>query len=285
MSLVDAYLQQRPERSKLSGRLGSKEDILLNIGCAVRAQGVLRPTNAGLLLFGFEPQQFLIQAEVVCVLYKPTTGKQQCYADRRILHGPITEQIDQAEAFFKQYIPIAARMEGFHRIDEPDYPLEALREAVVNAVVHRDYSIKNEAVRIFYYPERIEVHNPGMLMPGLTLEDLQQGAARSKPRNPVVATVLRDFPGGYMERVGSGIRFMIDQMRELGRPDPQFRERNEFLVTFFREESPAGGENKKQTYRISLPSSRGRLQNLGQSNWPARLLHTFSFGPSPMTHQ
>lgn len=238
MTLVETYLEQRPSRSKIAGRLANLEEILLNIGCATVTrddvgQKVIRPTNAGLLLFGYDPQQFLIQAEVVCVLYKDKTGKQR-YADRRILQGTITQQIDQAEAFFKQYVPVAAYMEGFHRIDEPDYPLEALREAVVNAVVHRDYSLQGEAVRIFYYPDRIEVHNPGLLMAGIRLEELKEGKVRSKPRNPVIATVLRDFPGGYMERVGSGIRFMIDQMRQLGRPDPQFYEQGEFVVIFSR---------------------------------------------------
>jgi ATP-dependent DNA helicase RecG len=262
MEFVDAYLEQRSARSKQNGRLISREDLLLNSGCLTvtrdeTQQDVLRPTNAGLLLFGRDPQQFLLQAEVVCVLYKPTTGKQQRYADRRILHGTITQQVDQAEAFFNQYIPIAAHIEGFHRIDEPDYPIEALREAVVNAVVHRDYSLKGEAVRIFFYPDHIEIHNPGILMPGLTLEDLQQGVARSRPRNPVVTTVLRDFPGGYMEKVGSGIRFMIEQMRELGRPDPIFREQGEFLVNFFRDTSQqADSPTRARTARSSKSTAQ-----------------------------
>lgn len=264
MTLVEAYLEQRPSRSKIAGRLANLEEVLLNIGCATitrdeTGQSVIRPTNAGLLLFGFDPQQFLIQAEVVCVLYKDKTGKQR-YADRRILQGTITQQIDQAEAFFKQYVPVAAYVEGFHRIDEPDYPLEALREAVVNAVVHRDYSLQGEAVRIFYYPDRIEIHNPGLLMAGIRLEELKEGKVRSKPRNPVLATVLRDFPGGYMERVGSGIRFMIDQMRQLGRPDPQFYEQGEFVVIFSRSLTPENDEHPSVSAKVSSSLSTSPRQ-------------------------
>jgi ATP-dependent DNA helicase RecG len=237
MSLIEAYLAQRPDRSKINGRLAPLENVLLNIGCATTTghdeKQVVRPTNAGMLLFGATPQQFLIQTEVVCVLYRDTLGMRR-YADRRILQGTITRQIDQAEAFFKQYVPVAGYMEGFHRRDEPDYPLEALREAVVNAVVHRDYSIQGEAIRIFYYTDHIEVHSPGLLLPGISLADLQQGKVRSKLRNPVLGTILRDFPGGYMERVGSGISFMIEQMRQLGRPAPQFKEQGEIVVTFSR---------------------------------------------------
>ncbi len=279
-NLIETYLAQRPERSRLAGRLSNVEEILLNIGCATSAkdeaqQDIIRPTNAGMLLFERDPQQFMLQAEVVCVLYKDAMGKQR-YADRRILHGTITQQIDQAEAFFRQYVPVAGYMEGFHRIDVPDYPLEALREAVVNAVVHRDYSLQGEAVRVFYYPDRIEIHNPGMLMPGLSLEELRQGKARSKPRNPVLATVLRDFPGGYMERVGSGIMFMIDQMRELGRPAPQFTEQGEFIVTFYR--SFPSEDSEKDVSQIQVPSpaalsaKRKRRQKLA-----LQYVHTHGF--------
>jgi ATP-dependent DNA helicase RecG len=279
-NLIEIYLAQRPERSRLAGRLSNRDEILLNIGCATitkdeAQQDIIRPTNAGMLLFGSDPQQFILQAEVVCVLYKDKIGKQR-YADRRILHGTITQQIDQAEAFFRQYVPVAGYMEGFHRIDVPDYPLEALREAVVNAVVHRDYSLPGEAVRVFYYPDRIEIHNPGMLMPGLSLEELRQGKARSKPRNPVLATVLRDFPGGYMERVGSGIMFMIDQMRELGRPDPQFTEQGEFVVTFYRSFPSEDGEKDTSQMQVPSPtapsSSRKRRQKLA-----LQYVHTHGF--------
>jgi len=241
MDLVDAYLAQRPSRPKETGRLPNREEVLLHLGCAVRGAGedhaVIRPTHAGLLLFGRHPQEFLIAAEVVCVLFKDALGLHR-YADRRILHGTITEQIDQAERFLAQYIPVGAHIEGFHRVDEPDYPLEALRELMVNAVCHRDYSLTGEAVRVFYYPDRLEVRNPGLLMPGITLEELRQGKARSKPRNPIIASVLRDLPGGYMERLGAGIAFVIQSMRALGRPDPEFREQGEFIVTL-RKSPPA----------------------------------------------
>lgn len=236
MQLVEEYLARRPNRSKSADRLSNIQEILLNIGCATvinegGEDAIVRPTNAGMLLFGYDPQQYILQAEVVCVLYRDTLGVHR-YADRRILAGTITQQIDQAEAFFKQYIPVAARMEGFHRIDEPEYPIDVLREAVVNALVHRDYSLLGEAVRILYYKDRIEIRSPRLLLPGIPLDELRRGHTRSKPRNPVIATVLRDFPGGYMERVGSGISFMIEQMRELGRPIPQFKEQGEFVVTF-----------------------------------------------------
>lgn len=250
LGLVQVFAERRlSSRSREGGRRADLETLLQKSGCAivVREAGsnepVLRPTNAGLLLFGQEPQEFLMQSEVICVLYGDNLGVRR-YLDRRNLHGTLTRQIDQAEEFLKRNIQVAARTEGFHRIDEPDFPLEALREAVVNAVVHRDYSLSGEAVRIFFYNDRIEIHSPGLLLPGLRLEELKQGRTTSWPRNPVLANVLRELPGGYMERLGSGISFMINEMRLLHRPDPEFREQHEFIVTFYKEPVTAAGDQE-----------------------------------------
>src|SRR5947209_19160896 len=90
---------------------------------------------------------------------------------------------------------------------------------------------KNKRVRVFYYPDRVEVHSPGLLLPGITVEQMERGVVQSKLRNPVLAGLLRDIPG-YMERIGSGIRFMLDETKRLGLPAPQFREAGEFIVTF-----------------------------------------------------
>jgi ATP-dependent DNA helicase RecG len=206
----------------------------------LRDPTLFHPTAAGLLLFGQAPQEIILQAEVICVLFGDPLGLRR-YLDRRILHGTLSEQIDQAEGFFKRHMRVGARMEGFHRVDEPDYPLAALREAVVNAVVHRDYSLSGEAVRLLYYPDRIEVHSPGLLLPGIRLDDLRAGRVPSRPRNPLLVTLLRDLPGNYMERMGTGISYMMDEMAALGRPTPEFVEQNEFLVTFRTESVRAAG--------------------------------------------
>lgn len=242
MNLVEEYLQNRPSRRRTANRLQDFERILVSIGCAAADskqepetsadKTLLRPTNAGILLFGKNPQDFLLQSEVVCVLYRDNLGLRN-YADRRIFHGTISEQIEQTADWLNKYIPIQSRVEGFHRIDEPEYSIEALREAIVNALVHRDYSIKSASVRVFFYPDRIEVRNPGLLPPELELEELKRGIARSEPRNPVIATVLRDLPEGYMDKMGSGIAFMLKEMQRLGKPEPEFKELGEFIVTFF----------------------------------------------------
>ena len=113
----------------------------------------------------------------------------------------------------------------------PEYSIEVLREAIVNAVVHRDYSKRGERVRVFYYPDRVEVHSPGLLLPGITVEHMQRGEVQSKLRNPVLAGLLSSIPG-YIEQIGSGIKFMVDETRRMELPTPEFREMNEVIVTF-----------------------------------------------------
>ena len=233
MEKVEAYLQQRSIRSRNTARFEDVEKVLLGMKCAlVTSSGNIVPSNAGILFFGHDPQLHIMQSEVVCVLFRETVGASR-YADRKIITGTLQELIDGAEAFLDRYIAVGARVEGWKRIDIPEYSLEVLREAIINAVVHRDYSKRGESVRVFYHPDRVEIHNPGLLLPGITIEQMEQGQVQSKLRNPILASLLRDVPG-YMERIGSGIRFMLDETKRIGHSPPQFKETSEFVITFYK---------------------------------------------------
>ena len=241
---VETYLAQRSPKSHQSGRLGTLEEVLIGMGCArATRQGELLPTNAGILFFGRNPQRHILQSEVVCILYRDTLGLGG-YVDRKIVKGTTLDLIDETETFLNKHIAVGARIEGWKRIDLPEYPIEALREAVVNAVIHRDYSRAGESIRVFYYADRIEIHSPGLLLPGITVEQMRRGEVTSRLRNPMLATLLRDVPG-YMERVGSGIRFMLHETQRMSLPPPDFREAEEFIVTFRKE--PATPPQEKAT--------------------------------------
>jgi ATP-dependent DNA helicase RecG len=228
---VKDYLSQRSMLSQQSGRFEDLERVLLGMGCATTASnGEIVPTNAGILFFGSDPQQFILQSEVVCVFFRDELGVGG-YIDRKIVRGTIRDLIDGAETFLNKYVAVGAKIVGWKRIDLPEYPFEALREAVVNAVIHRDYSKTGESIRVFYYTDRVEIHSPGLLLPGITVEQMEQGKVRSKLRNSVLAGLLRDIPG-YMERIGSGIRLMLNETKRMGLPTPQFQEMGEFVVTF-----------------------------------------------------
>jgi ATP-dependent DNA helicase RecG len=232
LEAVERYLAYRAERSRNRRRLGEAVDLLPGLKAVAKepVTGQLRPTNAGILMFGLDPQLPLPQSEVVCIKYADPLGVRR-YIDRKNFRGTLPELIDQASGFLRQYIRVGATIRGFYREDEPEYPYEALREAVVNAIVHRDYSRSGETVRVFMFPDRVEVRSPGALPLELTIDDIVTLRATSVPRNEILAGFLRDIPG-YMERVGSGIRFMVTQMREMSLPDPEFSDHLDFMVTF-----------------------------------------------------
>lgn len=168
--------------------------------------------------------------------------------------------IDKASSFLRQYIRVGATIRGFYREDEPEYPYEALREAIVNAVIHRDYYRSGETVRVFMYSDRVEVRSPGTLVPGVSLDDLVALRVTSMPRNPVLAGLLREIPG-YMERIGSGIRFMVREMEGLGLPLPEFAEHYDFVVTFRngRREAEPEGLNERQLRALEMVRVTGSI--------------------------
>ncbi len=229
---LDRYVASRSPESRARQRHSSRTEVLIGLKAMAEdpQTGAAHPTHAGLLMFGYDPQLHLPQSEVVCIKYADTQGI-RTYIDRKNFIGTLPELIDKASSFLRQYIRVGATIRGFYRADEPEYPYEALREAVVNAVVHRDYARSGETVRVFLYADRVEIRSPGALPPGVSLDDLVALRVTSVPRNPVLAGLLRDLPG-YMERIGSGIRFMLREMDALGLPPPEFSEHFDFVVTF-----------------------------------------------------
>lgn len=231
MDHVQKHLMLRSLRNGHGVRFDDLEKILISMGCAAIANsGEVAPTNAGILFFGRDPQQFIRQSDIVCVLFRDELGAGG-YIDKRSIKGTLQHLIDEAEMFLDKHLTVGAKIDGWKRVDLPEYPLEALREAIVNAVIHRDYSKAGESIRVFYYPDRVEIHNPGLLLPGITVEQMREGIVRSKLRNPIMADLLKEEPG-YMERLGSGVRFMISETKRMGLSIPEFKELGEFVVTF-----------------------------------------------------
>jgi len=275
-ALLDRYLGYRAEQGRQQRRYTPPLDLLVGLQAAASdpLTGDLRPTHAGMLVFGYDPQIHLPQSEVVCIRYLDPLGVGR-YSDRKILTGPLPELIDRTATFLTDHTQVGGQIAGFQRLDEPEYPFEALREAVVNAVVHRDYSRVGETIRVFVFSDRIEVHSPGLLLPGITPTDLAALRVSSHPRNPVIAGFLRDLPG-YMERVGSGIRLMVHEMARLGRPAPQFIEQHDFSVVFAKgpldtvpEPSastetplPAGLTHPRQRIALALIQQHGSTTNV-----------------------
>lgn len=174
-------------------------------------------TIAGLLLFARNPQFRLPYALISAVHFRGNEITEE-FLDRKELLGTLEQQITSAETWLKLRLPVAGKIVGFRRQDEHEIPPQVLREAIVNAVVHRDYTIRS-TIRIFVFDDRVEIVNPGRLPNTVTLDNIRLGFHAA--RNPILVTFLSRL--GHMSRVGTGIPRMIRLMREAGRPEPEFR--------------------------------------------------------------
>jgi len=191
-----------------------------------------RLTNAAILLFGRNPQKFVDQAEIRCAKFRGDDVTQP-YSNMKVIRGAIVAQIDQTEQFIRDNIAKAAWIpkEKFEREESWEYPPDAFREAVINAVCHRDYQSSGN-VQVSIFSNSLEILNPGLLPSTLTIESLKRRHS-SKPRNRLIAETL--FKIKYIEKFGSGTTKMIRVCRERGVPEPEFLEQDEdFMVTFRR---------------------------------------------------
>jgi predicted HTH transcriptional regulator len=265
---IAAYVRQREETSgQPLGLL--REEILRSLGCLVEQEGTSVPTNAGVMLFAEEPQRFVGQAEVACVRFKGWDVVS--YIDRRDLRGPLYQLVDDAEQFIYRHMKVGRRIEGFVGVEYREYPQEAVREAIVSAVVHRDYSRRGQRIRVFMFDDRIEVYSPGTLPPGVSLEKMRRLEPQSVLRNPIIVGVFRDLGSRYIERLGTGIRRMGLAMEGHGLPRPRFEEvGSEFRVTLmgpgerFMEEATARpawveGLNERQVEAVLYVGEHERI--------------------------
>jgi ATP-dependent DNA helicase RecG len=189
-------------------------------------------------------QVFIIyyHTAVVCALYK---GNEKVdVLDRRDFNEDIIGNIDGAMNFLKQYIPLRYEMTGEPgRREIPEIPYEALREAVINAVAHRDYFEKGSNVMVEMFDDRIEISNFGGLVKGLKPEDFGK---RSVLRNPNIANFLHRI--GYIEKMGTGINKMQRAMKTAGLQPIQFEFGNFFTAIFKR---PVNTKNGAENGTVS----------------------------------
>jgi ATP-dependent DNA helicase RecG len=213
---------------RLSGITGRPrtEDVLVNIEAAERSGGSLVFRNAGVLFFARNVRHFFNQAYITCLLAK---GADKVHVlDRKDFDGGIVADIEDAMRFVERNTRTAWRIEGLRREDIPEYPMKALREAITNAVMHRDWFMDGANVFVEIYTDRIEVSSPGGLPKGMTLSDLGRKSIR---RNALIADLLHRIT--FIEKAGTGIKRIRDEAREQGCPEPVFQETGFFTATFY----------------------------------------------------
>lgn len=200
-----------------NGRKLDKQ-TLLTLKLLTQHQGKPVPTKGGVLLFGKERTQHFSDAWIQCGRFFGT--EKIDIFDHIDIDVQLPKAVDEVMLFLKKHAYRGADLSEVRRKDVWSIPLGILREVIINALVHSDYSQRGAPIRVVFLDDRIEVESMGILLPGLTIEEMKQGASRI--RNPVIARVFKEL--GLIEQWGTGVRRIFAEARELGLPEPKIEE-------------------------------------------------------------
>ncbi len=199
-----------------------------NLKLVVSVKGHFFPSNGGMLLFAKDRERFFPDSLIKMAIFNGLDRAKM----REIVEfrQPPIEAIDRLLTYVHNQLRVEFDFSESKRKPRLRVPAEALREAVVNSVVHTDYSKSGESIRVSLFSDRIEIENPGLLALGLTIEDIKTGI--SKARNRAIARYFERAK--LIENWGSGIRRMISACQESGLKEPMFEEiGTRFRVTFY----------------------------------------------------
>lgn len=243
MARLHNYLKDVLQDPTVPANEAEWQERLLGLGFLVEAAGNVCCSIAGLVLFGKQPRQYLKQAGLRVVVFDGDDKTYTAHLDE-VIDAPMvgrwdtmpekSHPIDQGliERFIHSIRPFITESsetltEGGRRTTEWLYPLEAVRETVVNALAHRDWT-RFVDIEVSIYSDRIEVISPGALTNSMTVEKMIAG--QRSPRNPLIVEVLRDY--GYVEHRGMGVRVkVIPLMRAASGRNPDFEETEDYLKT------------------------------------------------------
>ena len=183
--------------------------------------------NAGVLMFARNVGRFIPYAELVCGAFKGT-NKTYIY-DRKDIRDDLFAQLNEAMSFIKKHINIRSEIREINRYDIYEIPLDALREAVVNAIVHRDYNMRGTNISVNIFDDRVEIVNPGGIPEGLSKANFGKESFR---RNLIIADLFHRMD--KMEKIGSGILRMRELMENAKLKEPTFESNTFFRATFYR---------------------------------------------------
>lgn len=227
---VKAYFRarsQKPPERKI-------EELLFNIKLVKKVE-TAKPTNLAVLFFARDVERFIPQVEVKLVRFRGVEPVD--IVNHKRFYETILESIGKSIDFIKLNTYTKAEIKGMKRNDIPEYPEPAIREAVINAVGHRDYYNRN-SIQVNIFDDRIEITNPGALPKGMTLRELGKLAIH---RNPRLYQMLN--AANLVEAYGTGISRMIRELRDAGLPDPEFEEIGDFFrVTIYNKRSREMGK-------------------------------------------
>jgi ATP-dependent DNA helicase RecG len=245
---IENTIRQAVEAGRFESSATNAEDVLQRLNLVVDG----RPIQAAVVAFGSHLLPWYPQCCLRIARFNGVTKDE--VVDQRKLNGNAFRLLEEAIRFLGQHLPIRGSLqEGqLRRQDRPLYPILALREALVNALCHRDYSIPGGAVSVAIFEDRLEIASTGTLPQGISVSDLKRDHF-SQPRNPMLADIF--YRRGLIELWGSGTQRIIRLCVEAGCPEPQFEERaGEFVVRFlapnYTPSVPAGFHLSERQARI-----------------------------------
>ena len=220
-------LDLRVASGLLAGMREWNESRAETLNLLVRHQGRLVPTVGGVLLFGSVRERYFPDAWIQCGRFR---GKDKAeILDQQEIREHLPPALEKAFEFVRKHASLGAEFGELRRKDVWNVPLEAVREALTNAVVHADYSQAGAPIRVAIFDDRIEVENPGLLAPGMTVADIREGVSRL--RNRVIGRVFKEL--NLIEQWGSGFQRMAASCRAASLPEPLMEEvAFRFRVTF-----------------------------------------------------
>lgn len=218
---VKAFLQEAETSLKVTKT--NLHSLLSSLG--IYKNGMVN--NAGILLFATKINQFIFHSETILAAFKGTEITH--IYDRKDVRDDLLTQLNEAIAFLKKHLNIRSEIREFNRYDIYEIPMDALREAVVNALVHRDYSMRGTSVYVRVFDDRVEIENPGGLPSGFPKNQFGKASFR---RNPIVADLFHRMH--KVERMGTGIKKIKDLIKAAKLKESLFEYDTFFKVTFYR---------------------------------------------------
>lgn len=256
MSTVNLFKTLARKRIPSVSNIESVEKVFTNLELMTEDGKI---TRAGLLLFGREPHRLFTSAKTRVGRFKTSTT----ILDTVIAEGNLFNQLERTVEAIKKHLSVRFEIKGIERRDIWDYPIEAIREAVINALIHKDY-LSTAEIQIKVYDDEIWMWNPGELPEELSIEDLKKEHS-SYPRNPLIANAF--YLAGFIERWGSGTKRIVDLCKEQNLPEPDYKEeQGGFSVWFYkdiyREENLRKvGLNERQIKAVMYVKEKGRITN------------------------
>jgi predicted HTH transcriptional regulator len=262
------------------------QQVCENLGIMTNSSGKTIPTNGGILLFGTDRLKFFPDSIIRCARFLGATKEK--ILDHIDLNVSLPLSIDPTIAFIERNIHKEAKIGRIFREDILEYPPAAIRESVINAILHADYSMRGCNIQIAIFDNRIEITNPGGLPFGQTIEKAISGS--SKLRNRVIGRVFRELQ--IIEQWGSGLQRILGACKKQGLKTPLIEElNNQFRLTlysnqieeieiepwgklimkFLKEEGEVSPKDAAKIWKVSTRTARDRLKSLQEDGFILRI--------------